>query len=356
MSTPVYRPSQMPGDAAAQPAIAVVIPCYRVGETIAEVLRAVGPEVDWIICVDDASPDGCARVVGEAAERDRRIHLIRHGTNLGVGGATCTGYVAALRLGAEVIVKIDGDGQMDPRLVPRIVAPILRGDADYVKGNRFFSMDTVRQMSFTRKLGNAGLSFMNKLSTGYWDLFDPTNGYTAIEARVAAALPLQQVSQRYFFESDMLFRLSTLRARVVELPMAGVYRGAPSSLSEANALLTFPFLHARNFAKRLAYMYFLRGFSMASISLLAGSTLSLFGIWYGLSAWVESYRSGIAATPGTVMLAAMPILLGIQMLLSFLAHDVAMTPRSPIHEDMDGVTVMRAVDVESLPHLLDREK
>ncbi|HUS96219.1 MAG TPA: glycosyltransferase family 2 protein, partial [Hyphomicrobiaceae bacterium] len=175
----------------------------------------------------------------------------------------------------------------------------------------------------------------------YWDLFEPTNGFTAIHADVAALLPLEKLHERYFFESDMLFRLGTVDARVVELPMETRYGDETSHLSEMNALLTFPLLHARNLVKRIVYNYFLRGFSIASLYLVAGSVLSIFGFIFGLFAWVESAQSGTPATSGTVMLSAMPVLIGFQLLLGFLQHDVSMTPKAPIHSRILYYTVLK---------------
>jgi glycosyltransferase involved in cell wall biosynthesis len=313
------------------PTIAVVIPCYDAAATIAGVLRAIGPEAGAIYCIDDASRDDTAAVIRRAMAADGRIRLIRRAVNGGVGAATVDGYRAAIDDGATVLVKLDADGQMDPAFVADFAAPVLSGEADYVKGNRFFDIETVRAMPLGRILGNAGLSFLTKLSTGYWTLFDPANGYTALHADVAAVLPLDRLHGRWFFESDLLFRLGVARARIVELPLAARYGEAGSHLSEWRCLLTFPWLHLRNFAKRLVYGYFLRNFSVASINLVLGTVLAGFGVGFGVDAWIASARSGTPATAGTVMLGALPFLLGMQMLLSFLAHDVAATPREPVH-------------------------
>ena len=191
-------------------------------------------------------------------------------------------------------------------------------------------------------MGNAALSFLAKLSTGYWDLFDPANGFTAIHADVAAMLPLDKLHKRYFFESDILFRLRSFGARVVEQPMAAYYGDEKSNLSELNALFTFPFLHARNLLKRIVYNYFLRGFDAASLSLIAGAVLTAFGLGVGVTAWIESAQTGIPATSGTVMLSAAPLLIGFQLLLAFLQHDVAMTPRSAIHPRLSSYTVLKS--------------
>jgi dolichol-phosphate mannosyltransferase len=322
--------------------IAVVIPCYQATATIRDVLAGIGPEVAAIYCVDDASTDDTAAVVTQAMSRDNRIHLILRSVNGGVGAAMVDGYRAAIADGARALVKIDSDGQMNPLLIAHFAAPILEGQADYVKGNRFFTVDSVRSMPALRIVGNAGLSFLTKLSTGYWDLFDPTNGYTAIHADVAAALPLDRLHRRYFFESDLLFRLGITRARVVELPMTARYGQETSHLSVTKCLLTFPGLHARNILKRIFYCYFLRNFSIASLNLVFGLLLAGFGLTFGLEEWIAAAISGTAATAGTVMLSALPFLLGVQLLLSFLANDMAMTPRESIHGRLSTLRILPA--------------
>lgn len=319
--------------------IAVVIPCYRVTRTIEDVIARIGPWAAAIYCVDDACPDDSGGAIEQRCT-DPRIRVIRRPVNGGVGAATIDGYRAALAEGADILAKVDGDGQMDPALVPALIRPIIEGYADYVKGNRFFSAETVARMPWLRLIGNAGLSFMTKLSSGYWDLFDPTNGFTALEARVARELPWEKLHQRYFFESDMLFRLSILRARVVELPAMAIYRDEKSNLSELRALLTFPVLHARNLAKRIAYNYFLRNFSAASLTGVTGLALMSFGVFFGGARWALGSLNGTPNTAGTVMLAALPTLLGIQFLLNFLSHDISMTPSAALHHRLSRVRLM----------------
>ncbi len=329
-------------DAHESPQVAVVIPCYRVGPHLHGVLARVGPWASHIVCVDDACPDGSGKIIAEAAASDERIVHVTRAENGGVGAAVTTGYRAAIERGAKVLVKVDGDGQMDPRLVPALIQPILDGEADYVKGNRFFSPQTVAGMPPLRLVGNAGLSFLTKLSSGYWDLFDPTNGFTAIHADVAAELPLERVHPRYFFESDMLFRLSVLRARVVELPLAAVYGEERSNLSEWNALVTFPGLHLRNLTKRIGYNYVIRNVSVGSLYLVAGLLLTGFGTLFGTAMWIHGFLVGDPNTAGTVMLAALPVLLGIQFLIAFLNHDIASVPDRPLHPRLSRVQVLSA--------------
>jgi glycosyltransferase involved in cell wall biosynthesis len=311
--------------------VAVVIPCYRCAQTIEEVIDQIPETVGHIICVDDASDDDTPAALIRLNAAHKRVTVVTHETNQGVGGATATGYRKALELGARIIVKLDSDGQMNPAFIPALIAPIEAGEADYCKGNRFFDIDSVRAMPAVRLVGNAGLSFISKLSSGYWDLLDPTNGYTAIHAEVAALLPLNKLHKRYFFESDMLFRLSTFEARIVEQPMETRYGDETSHLSPLHALLTFPTLHLRNLTKRIGYTYFLRNFSAASLNLLGGLALGLSGFAIGVAAWLESSATGTPATAGTVMLGAMPLLIGIQLCLAFLQHDVARVPSNAIH-------------------------
>lgn len=313
--------------------VAVVVPCYRVSGQIQEVLSAVGPEVCRIYVVDDCCPEGSGDLV--ARERsDPRIHVLRNPVNLGVGGAVMHGYRQAIADGMDIVVKIDGDGQMDPRLVPRIIAPIINGQADYVKGNRFYDLTQIHRMPTARIVGNAVLSFMSKFSTGYWSVFDPTNGFTAIAAPVAAILPFEKISQRFFFETDLLFRLNTVRAVVVDMPMHACYGDEASNLRVSKVVPEFLIKHARNFGKRIFYNYFLRDMSVASLELLVGLMLLLGGVAFGCYQWARAFATGIPSPVGTIMLAVLPILIGVQFVLAFLAYDFANVPKRPLILDL----------------------
>lgn len=310
--------------------IAVVIPSYKVFNHILGVIEAIGPDVWRIYVVDDKCPEGSGDYV-ELNCKDPRVIILRHEVNQGVGGATMTGYRTAVSDGADVIVKIDGDGQMDPSLILDFVAPIFAGEADYTKGNRFFDLEEIRAMPKVRIFGNAILSFMTKLSSGYWDLFDPTNGYTAIHADVARHLPFSKISCRYFFETDMLFRLNALRAVVVDVPMDAKYCDEVSGLRISNVVGEFFIKHVRNFSKRIFYNYYLRDMSIASIELPLGILLLMFGVGFGGWHWFHSVLQDIATPAGTIMLSALPILMGLQLILAFLAYDIASLPHRVIH-------------------------
>lgn len=308
--------------------IAVVIPAFKVKAHILKVISEIDPLVWKIYVVDDCCPEGSADFV-KLNVNNPRVTVIRHDFNQGVGGAVLTGYEQAIQDGAELIVKIDGDGQMDPSLITKFIYPIISGEADYAKGNRFFNLDTIQSMPKSRLLGNAILSFMNKISSGYWNIFDPTNGYTAIHAEIAKMLPIKKISKRYFFETDMLFRLNLLRAVVTDIPMDAKYGDEVSNLKISQIVGEFFLKHIRNFLKRIFYNYFLRDLSLASIELLAGIVLFSAGACFGISSWISSANKGVNTPAGTVMLAALPILMGIQFILAFLGADIASVPRRP---------------------------
>lgn len=312
------------------PQIAVVIPSYKVCSHVLDVIRQIGPEVSRIYVVDDCCPEASGKLV-EKQCKDPRVRVIYHVENQGVGGAVMTGYQAALDEEIDIIVKVDGDGQMDPSLIPNFVAPIAAGDADYTKGNRFFDLEKIRAMPKMRLFGNATLSFMTKLSSGYWDLFDPTNGYTAIHKDVARHLPFHKISRRYFFETDILFRLNILRAVAVDIPMDAKYGDEISNLKISKIAGEFFFKHVRNFWKRIFYNYYLRDMSLASIELPLGIVMLLVGFVFGLCKWTHSLHSGIPTPAGTVMFSALPVILGTQFILAFIGYDISSVPKRPFH-------------------------
>ncbi|HEY1720992.1 MAG TPA: glycosyltransferase family 2 protein [Magnetospirillaceae bacterium] len=319
----------------ATPQVAVVIPCYRVGDAIFTVLSRIGPEVARIYVVDDRCPENTGDRV-EAQNTDERVVVLRHTVNQGVGGALITGYRRALEDGVTVAVKLDGDGQMDPALIPRFVKPILSGQADYTKGNRFYNLKSLIGMPRVRLIGNAVLSFMTKISSGYWRVFDPTNGYTAVHTAALRLLPLDKIARDYFFESDMLFRLNIVRAVVQDVPMDAFYGDEKSGLKVAKVIPRFLARHAANALKRVFYCYFLRDFQLASINLIVGILGVFGGAIFGIRHWILSEQSNVPASAGTVMLATLPIILGVQLLLQAVSYDIQNQPTRPIHKDFEA--------------------
>lgn len=310
--------------------IAVVIPAYKCKKHILNVISLIDQSVTTIYVVDDACPDYTGKFVQENC-KDSRVKVLLNSTNSGVGGAVLRGYKEALKDGMTIAVKIDGDGQMDPKLLPKFTAPIISEIADYTKGNRFTRVDHVKKMPGIRIFGNASLSLISKISSGYWKIFDPTNGYTALNLSLLDFIEIDKVSQRYFFESDLLFRLGLARAVVLDIPMESKYEDEVSNLKISNVTFEFALKHLRNFAKRIIYQYFILDLNIASIELIIGTFFLLFGIVYGVSSWVHSYLNNILTSTGEIMLAALPIILGFQLILNFISFDIGKEPTIPLN-------------------------
>ncbi|HUO22893.1 MAG TPA: glycosyltransferase family 2 protein [Caulobacteraceae bacterium] len=320
----------------------VVIPCYKVRSHIGRVIARTPDWITGIVCVDDACPEHSGEFVTREVA-DRRVVVVTLAENQGVGGATLAGYGEAIARGARVLVKVDGDDQMDLAHLPALVAPILLGQSDYTKGNRFSSQSHIQGMPSVRVLGNIGLSFAAKLSTGYWNIFDPTNGFTAIHADVAEILLSRPIARRYFFETDLLYHLGTLRAVVRDIPMPARYADEISNLKIGSTILPFAGRHLRNWARRMIGDYFVRDFNIATLEVLVGGASLAFGIAHAL-AWISVRLPGQAASAGMVMGAALPIIIGVQLLLQAINYDVTHTPTQPIHPYLRTVKQMAATD------------
>lgn len=299
--------------------ISVVIPCYRVKNKIEQVIRSIPSDIDHIIVVDDCCPEKSGSYV-ESFQLER-VSVIFHDKNQGVGGAVISGYKKALELGCEIAVKIDGDGQMDPSLISQFVKPIIQQRAHYTKGNRFYWPKTLQAMPFMRLIGNSGLSFINKVSSGQFHLMDPTNGYTALDLSIFDQLEVDKLSKRYFFESDMLFRLYLTRSVVLDIPMIPKYEDEQSSLSISKSLFEFSYLHLIRTFKRITYTYFIRDFNPGSFYLISAVPLISFGLFYGAWLWIKALQSGVPTPLGTIMVVSLPLIVGFQLLISFFAFD-----------------------------------
>lgn len=304
--------------------IAAIIPCYRVKNKIESVLRSIDPRIA-IVCVDDCCPEQSGRFV-ESLQLPN-VRVIHNEKNLGVGGAVKAGYRYMLAHSeAQVFVKVDGDGQMPGERIAELARPIAEGRADYVKGNRFHYLRNLKGMPTVRLVGNAGLSFLTKLSSGYWDLMDPTNGFTAISREHLQELPLDEIDNRYFFESDMLCRLYLQNAVVRQFPMKAKYEDEQSSLRPARVFGEFLRKNLRNTLRRIVYTYYVRDFNAGSLALALSTALGIIGMFYGISQWLATIETGQARASGTVMLTALCLIFSLQFLLFFLTVDIQNNP------------------------------
>ena len=304
--------------------IAVVIPAYNVEDTIVKVIMGIPKSVETIIVVNDASKDDTANRVKSV--RDNRVTLINHTRNMGVGGALLSGYSYALGLDADIVVKLDGDDQMDVKFIPGLVEPILNGQADYTKGNRFLHPVALKKMPIGRKISNLGLTFLSKIASGYWNIFDPANGYTAIAAIKLASLDPKKIARSYFFETSMLCELRKINAVVMDISMPAIYQNERSSVKVPREIFVFSTNLIARIFDRLFSRYFLYDFTAVSLYLLTGLLLCLFGGIWGFVKWYDSMQTGIPATTGTVLIAVLPIILGFQLLIQAISLDISDVP------------------------------
>lgn len=306
--------------------VAVVIPSFRVSKHIVEVIQTLPTEIDDIIVVDDACPEKSGEVAQDL--HHEKVEVIWHPKNKGVGGATKTGYEVALRKGANLVVKVDGDGQMDPYQIHNLLIPLLTSKADYTKGNRFYSLKTVKSMPRVRLFGNVVLSFLSKISTGCYHIFDPNNGFTAISSDALKLLEFSEIDERYFFESDMLYQINSVGLQAVDVPMAAIYGEEVSNLKIGHSILYFLVRHGKNAFKRITLTYFVRDFSIATVQLLLGLAIGTWGVILGITSWLHSMRTEIPSQPGTIVLVAILCITGLQLLLSFINYDITLSRRN----------------------------
>jgi dolichol-phosphate mannosyltransferase len=319
----------------AKPKVAVVLPCFRVKEKIAGVVESLIGQVDYIIAVDDKCPEKSGEWL-LAQCKHPSLRVLFHDTNQGVGGAMITGYQAALETDAEVIVKMDGDGQMDARYLGRLIAPLLAGKADFAKGNRFFDLRALRAMPVGRRVGNFGLTLLTKAASGFWHVSDPTNGYFALRRGALGLVNFHLLDKRYFFEISLLVQLNVVRAVAIDVPIPAIYGDENSSLSPAGALMTFPGKLLGGFLHRIWWRYFIYDVNIVSVFLVAGLILFVGGGAFGAWRWSANIAEGANQSAGTVALAMLPMLLGFQMLLQAMVLDVMDKPAEPVSEVLEA--------------------
>lgn len=304
--------------------VAVVVPAHNEALLIARVIETMPDIVDHIIVVDDASTDDTGRAA--KAVEDPRTEVITLIENQGNGGAIVNGHQRALGLGADVSVVMDGDAQMDPDYLPSLLDPIASGDAQFTKANRFYAMGSFDGMPRHRVFGNVFLSFCTKAASGYWNLFDPQNGYTAIHRAALERLPLGRIARGYEFQNDLLIHLNIMRVGARDVPVPAVYGDEISGLQLHTAAPRILRQLTRGFWQRIWWKYVVQSFSPVALMLFGGLALTMIGLGFG--AYVAIATMGPpAATPGTVLLSAAPLLSGFHMLLFAMLLDIQESDR-----------------------------
>lgn len=304
--------------------LALVLPAHNEAVHIGAVLRSLPAWVDRVIVVDDASTDGTANAA--SAVGDPRVRVVSHDTNRGVGAAMRTGYFAALEEGFDLVGKMDADGQMLASELERLVEPFALGMAEYTKGNRFYFPGGTAGMPVHRGFGNTALTFMSKLASGYWHVYDSQCGFTVVRAEFLRLMDLDRLPDGYFFENAMLIGLNALNARVIDVPTSTVYGSENSGVSIGRVLVSFPPKLLSGGVRRFWRKHLVTDFGPIGALTILGMLATVFGAIFGGYHWWLSAETGVPASIGTVMLAVLPLMLGIQLLVQAFAFSVAASP------------------------------
>jgi glycosyltransferase involved in cell wall biosynthesis len=305
--------------------ITVVVPAYNEEAFINGVMNTLPDFVDHIIVVDDCSQDRTFDIASTC--NDNRVIALKTSVNQGVGGATIAGYKKALELDGDIVVKMDGDGQMPPEYLPQLLDAIIEEDYAYSKGNRFMHGEALSSMPKHRLFGNIVLTFMNKLASGQWHIFDPQNGYTAIRTEALKSLNFKEIHKGYFFENDMLVQLNLNSYRVKDVSMPARYGEEESDIKLVNTSIMFPLLFIKRFIYRIFHKYILIDFSPIALFLISGLLLFLWGVLFGSYLWIKALITKADTPLGTLMLVVVPLILGFQLLLQALVLDIQETQK-----------------------------
>lgn len=309
--------------------LAIVIPYYNASNQIVNVIKAIPSFINFVIIVDDCSNELLPiDRINTVLNSETKLIVLKNNENLGVGGATKIGFQKSLDLNAFVTIKVDADNQMDLSYLPSLIYPLLKNKADFAKGNRFRDLKALQKMPFTRRFGNLILSFLIKVATGYWNVFDPTNGYFAVKNNTLKELNLSNLSNRYYFETSLLSELYFTKARIKDVSMPAIYGDEKSNM----VLWKMPFLFSRKltvtFVKRIVKEYFLYNFNIASLFIIVGLPLFLFGVFFGIKSWIFYATQNTFAPTGTIMIITLSIILGFQLLLQAIQFDISNSPKS----------------------------
>ncbi len=303
--------------------VAAVVPAYNEEKLIGRTIMTMPDFVDMIIVINDCSKD---QTLARAREvNDPRVSIIDHQKNTGVGGSIIDGHKLALELGADVNVVMAGDGQMNPDYLPDLLDPIADQGYEFTKANRFFSRRALVGMPKIRLLGSVFLSFATKVGSGYWNLFDPQNGYTAIHRNALLRLDLSRIARGYAFENDLLIWLNIANARAKDIPIPAVYGEEVSSMKIRKVAGAIGMLLIKGFWRRMLLKHVLASFSPVALLFFTGLLLVTYGTIVGIWVVVETLGPPVAST-ASVLLAVGPLLSGIHMLISALTLDIQSTP------------------------------
>lgn len=307
--------------------ISVSVPAYNEEKLISKTLETIPSFVDYIIAVDDKSKDNTIQQILRCKNRDKRIHLISSKENLGLGHTVIKAHNFAVEKGADIIVVMAGDNQMDPAFMSILLDTVIEEKMDLAKGNRFFHRQDLKKMPRFRIIGNIFLTFISKFCTGYWSISDPINGYTALRVETFKKIDVSKIASRYGFEPSLLIELALIDAKVKDVFIPARYGNEKSKVNlladPARVIKTF----LKGFARRIFYKYTLYNFHPIALFYSVGFVLILIGLFFGFDIAFNSFILKRVATPATVMLFVAPFLLGMQLVLQAIVLDIQNEPK-----------------------------
>ena len=304
--------------------IGVVVPAYNEEKLIGETISGIPNYVDQIVAVDDVSTDETYNKLKSLQSKNKKLIIVKHETNLGVGGSIMTGYKKLFDRDVDIAVVMAGDNQMDPQYLPLLLDKIIDGGFDVAKGNRFMHRRELTRMPFYRFIGNIFLTFLTKLASGYWSIFDVSNGYVASKTSVLKLVDFGKVKNRFEFETSMLINLNIAGAKVADVSIPAVYGTEVSDLNVWKVLPGLLWTLFSGFWQRIFYRYVFPNTNPMAIFLATGLLLMLVGVVIGVWSIVVT---GGHPTASTAILAVIPFILGFQFCLTALVTDIQNEPK-----------------------------
>jgi dolichol-phosphate mannosyltransferase len=309
--------------------IVVVIPYYNAAKFIKEVINGLPYFIDAIVIVNDKSQELLPyEEIKKECKNKANLIFLENEINLGVGGATKKGFQYAIDHGFDIVVKVDADNQMDTSYLKKMITPIVKDNVKMTKGNRFRDTKSIKNMPIVRRIGNLILSFLTKAATGYWNNFDPTNGFIAVKVSVLKKIDFSNLSSRYFFETSLIAELYFIEAQIKDIAMPPIYGHEKSNMQVWKMPVIFFKNLVKIFFKRIVKKYFLFDFNIGSLYILVGIPLLLFGVLFGLYEWWFYTSRNIYAPTGTIMIVSLSIIIGFQLVLQAIQYDIFHAPKS----------------------------
>jgi len=307
--------------------VSVSIPAFNEGKLIRETLQGIPAFIDLIVVVDDKSNDKTIEEIKKCMKKDKRIHLVTSDENVGLGGTVLKAHSLAAKKGADLVVVMAGDNQMDSKYLPSLLNAVVEEKIDLAKGNRFFHHQHLKKMSTFRVLGNIFLTFVSKFCTGYWSISDPINGYTALRIDTFRKIDVSQIGSRYGFEPSLLIELSLINAKVKDVFIPARYGSEQSKVNLLIDPLMVIKVFIKGFLRRIFFKYTIYNFHPIALFYISGFPLVFVGLFFGFFIVFHSFVLHKIATPATVMLSVAPFLLGIQLILQAIVLDIQNEPR-----------------------------